>query len=111
MSLDESRFATLADETLERFSDAIDDALGDRIDVDLHAGILTLALPGGGQYIINKHAPNREIWMSSPASGATHFGYQEPLWVSTRDRSQVLPVMLAAELQARFGTAPDLGGV
>lgn len=108
MSLDESRFATLADETLERFSDAIDDALGDRIDVDLHAGILTLALPGGGQYIINKHAPNREIWMSSPASGATHFGYGDGRWVSTRDAAQVLETMLAAELKARFGVDVEL---
>lgn len=103
MSLDESRFATLADDLLERLGDAIDDALGDSIDVDLQGGILTLALSGGGQYIINKHAPNREIWMSSPVSGATHFAYRDGRWVSTRDAALVLEDMLAAELKTRCG--------
>lgn len=103
MSLDDSRFATLADEVLERLADAVDEALGDEIDADLHGGILTLVLSGGGQYIINKHAPNREIWMSSPVSGATHFGYDGGRWVSTRDPAQVLEPMLAAELKAKYG--------
>lgn len=108
MSLDDSRFATLADEVLEHLADAIDEALGDEIDADLHGGILTLSLSGGGQYIINKHAPNREIWMSSPVSGATHFGHDGSQWVSTRDRSQVLEQMLAAELKAKYGVDVDL---
>lgn len=105
MSLDENRFAALADQTLEQLGDTIDDVLGDEIDVDLQAGILTLALSGGGQYIINKHAPNREIWMSSPVSGATHFGYRDGQWVSTRDPALVLDAMLAAELGGRYGVA------
>jgi frataxin len=104
MSLDESRFSTLANQTLERIGDAIDDALGDQIDVDLQGGILTLALPGGGQYIVNKHAPNREIWLSSPVCGAVHFGYADGRWVSTREPRVVLEEVLAAELKARFGT-------
>ncbi len=103
MSLDESRFAALADQLLERLGDAIDDAVGDSVDVDLQGGILTLGLTGGGQYIINKHGPNREIWMSSPVSGATHFAYRDGRWVSTRDAAQALEDMLAAELTARCG--------
>lgn len=103
MELDESGFATLADRVLEDLGDAIDDALGDEIDVDLHAGILTLALSDGGQYIINKHAPNREIWMSSPVSGATHFAWRDERWVSTRDSTQVLHALLAAELKGKYG--------
>lgn len=108
MSLDDSRFAALADEVLERLGDAIDDALGDEIDVDLQGGILTLALSGGGQYIINKHAPNREIWLSSPASGAVHFGYVDGCWVSTRNPALVLQEVLTAELQAKYGVAVAL---
>lgn len=108
MSLDEGRFSTLAGETLERIGDAVDEALGDDIDVELQGGILTLALESGGQYVINKHAPNKEIWMSSPISGATHFGYAEGKWVSTRDASLVLEEVLAAELKAKFGVAVEL---
>ena len=104
MTLDESRFSALADEVLEHLCDTVDDVLGDEVDADLQAGILTLALPGGGQYIINKHAPNREIWMSSPVSGAIHFACVDGQWVSTRDSSQVLQEVLAAELTVKFGT-------
>lgn len=105
MTLDESRFVALADAMLENLCDTVDDVLGDQVDADLQAGILTLALADGGQYIINKHAPNREIWMSSPVSGATHFAYVDDAWVSTRDASQVLDRMLAAELSAKYGVA------
>ncbi|MGE5516728.1 MAG: iron donor protein CyaY [Bacteroidota bacterium] len=108
MSLDDGRFATLADEVLDHLSDAIDDALGDEIDVDLQGGILTLALSGGGQYIINKHAPNREIWLSSPVSGAVHFAYADGRWVSTRDPALVLQEVLAAELKAKYGVSVEL---
>lgn len=103
MTPDESRFAALADATLETLCDTVDDVLGDEIDADLQGGILTLALEGGGQYILNKHAPNREIWMSSPVSGATHFAHVDGKWVSTRDASVVLYEVLAAELNARYG--------
>ncbi len=104
MRLDENRFAALADATLERMADAVDDALGDTVDVDLQGGILTLSLPGGGQYVLNKHGPNREVWLSSPVSGAWHFAWSGDEWVSTREPPAVLGHLLAGELAARFGT-------
>ena len=31
------------------------------------SGVLTLALgPGKGTYVLNKQAPNRQLWLSSP---------------------------------------------
>ncbi|MBI5164506.1 MAG: iron donor protein CyaY [Magnetospirillum sp.] len=103
MTLDETRFATLAGDKLEAISDAVDEALGDRIDVDFNGGILTMTLPGGGQYVINKHGPNREIWLSSPASGAWHFAYADDAWISTREPKAVLDRLLVQELKDRFG--------
>lgn len=103
MSLDETRFSTLADERLERIGDVVDEVLGDHIDADYQGGILTLSLESGGQYIINKHAPNREIWLSSPVSGAIHFAYVEDEWVSTREPRVILEQVLSAELKAKFG--------
>lgn len=103
MTLDENRFSTLADKRLETIADAIDDALGDKIDADFLAGILTLTLKGGGQYVINKHAPNREIWLSSPISGAAHFTFEDGAWVSTRQPRVVLEQVLAAELKGKYG--------
>ncbi len=107
--MDESAFVKLAGETLDRFADAIDDALGDEIDVEMNGGILTLSLPGGGQYVVNAHAPNREIWLSSPVSGAWHFAPRDDgAWVSVRDGATALAPLLVAELGDRFGSAPDL---
>lgn len=103
MSLDESAFEALADETLRRFMDQIDDALGDGLDVDLEGGILTIELDTGDQYVINKHAPNRQVWMSSPVSGAFHFEFDGKAWVSTRDPATVLTRLLADELAAATG--------
>jgi frataxin len=97
MTLDESRFVTLADQLIERIADAVEDNL-DTADADIQSGILTITLPGRGQYVINKHTPNREIWVSSPKSGAYHFAWQNETWVSTRDASVALVPLLSAEL-------------
>lgn len=107
--MDEGRFEALADETLERFMDAIDEALGDEMDVDLESGILKIELDSGGQYVLNKHAPNRQIWMSSPVSGASHFDYdaEAHAWVSTRGGGYLIDI-LSAELEKAGGAPVDL---
>jgi frataxin len=45
------------------------------ISVELDSGVLSLTMPDDKEYIINKHTPSRQIWVSSPYSGA---GYFEP---------------------------------
>ena len=72
--MDDSTFESLADRTLARLQTQIEDAL-DNVDVDLRGGILTLELEDGRQYVINKHMPNHQIWLSSPISGAAHFDH------------------------------------
>ncbi len=105
MALDPSTFNGLAGSTLEGYYDAIEEALGHTLEVDFEEGILTIELESGGQYVINRHAPNRQIWMSSPVSGATHFNYDEESsgWTSSRGAG-VLSEMLADELSAATGT-------
>ncbi|MBR9971565.1 iron donor protein CyaY [Magnetospirillum sulfuroxidans] len=103
MSVDESRFAAAADDLLNRIADSVDDILGDDIDAEIQGGILTMSLDGGGQYVINKHGPNRQIWMSSPFSGASHYDFAEGQWISTRDSANRLPQVLADELKAKYG--------
>ncbi|MBV8535593.1 MAG: iron donor protein CyaY, partial [Alphaproteobacteria bacterium] len=78
-------------------------------DVELRGGILTLELEDGRQYVINKHTPNRQIWLSSPVSGAAHFVHdpQGGVWRSTRGDAQ-LHSLLAAELSALSGQAVEL---
>lgn len=101
MPLDERQFAAAADRTLQALLDAVEDALPDA-DGELRDGILTLEVDGVGTFVVNRHLPNREIWLSSPRSGAWHFGRDEAAgaWVSTRG-----PERLQAVLGADLGIA------
>ncbi len=106
--MDESSFENLADQTLGRLETQLADQLADA-DVELRGGILTIELEDGRQYVVNKHAPNRQIWLSSPVSGAAHFAHDPATgaWRSTRD-SSLLHERLAAELSAVSGTTIKL---
>jgi frataxin len=108
MSTNEQEFSALAGATIERMADSLDEAVGDRLDVDLQGGILTLTLADRSQYVINQHAPNREIWLSSPQSGGWHFSWDGAAWVSTRPPPAVLGTLLAEELGRRLGVAVTL---
>jgi frataxin len=103
VAISESEFEARADEILEHLMETLEKTLGDELDVDLDDGILSIELDSGGQYVINKHRPNRQIWMSSPASGASHFEYNADLgWVATRGVGNLVQI-LAQELSAATG--------
>jgi frataxin len=106
--MDDSAFETQAEQTLSRLEAQIEAALDD-VDVELRGGILTLELADGRQYVINKHLPNRQIWLSSPISGAAHF-VRDPatgVWRSTRNDVE-LHRLLADELAAATGQPVNL---
>ena len=108
--MDASQFESRADATLARLEQALEASAGDGLDIELVGGILTLELKAGGIYQINKHSPNREIWLSSPVSGAWHFAWSEPdgAWRSTRG-SERLEDLLGRELSAALGEVIALG--
>jgi len=87
MITDGKIFEAIAQKTLNILLERIDNDLGDEFDVDLNGGILIIELANGAQYVINKNAPNYEIWMSSPLSGASHYYLEDDLetWVDTRN--------------------------
>jgi frataxin len=114
MAMDQSAFERQAAALLEAFFDEIDATLGDELDVDYEGGILTIKLPDGRTFLVNKHAPNREIWLSSPVSGAWHFAFDagDALWRSTRavaEGPDNLAALLEAELNDLTGGGLDLG--
>lgn len=99
-------FERQASQVLDGLFEQIEAQLGDWLEVDLESGILTLELPDGGNYVINKHAPNREIWLSSPKSGAWHFAAADGRWRSTRPGPAGpvdFPTILVEELSAASG--------
>ena len=104
MITDGEIFETIAEKTLNILLDRIDDILGDEFDVDLNGGILNIELENGSQYVINKNAPNYEIWISSPLSGASHYYLEDDLktWVDTRSGDKLFD-KLAQELSQNAG--------
>ena len=98
-----------ASRDIKLFMDAIDEQLGDLLDVDIESGILTIELDSGAQYILNKHRPNKQIWLSSPTSGAHHFEYeaQGEQWIGTR-KPVNLTDLLKEELKAATGRDVDI---
>lgn len=110
MSIDVSQFHAIAGKTIDSLADTIDEDLGDELDVDVQGGILTIDLPDGGQYIVNKNEPLRQIWLSSPKSGAWHFDWDvaSERWLSTRGERVALTDLLADELAAITGVRVEL---
>ncbi len=104
MALDEARFQTLAEGTLDRLMSAVEAALGERAEVELDGGVLTIAPQAGGRYVLNKHAPMRQLWLSSPLSGAWHFAWDDAAgaWRSTRG-PETLTEVLARDLAQAAG--------
>lgn len=99
MALDDATFDSLAGETLEAWFDAIEAAGLDDLEVELGEGILTVNVESGGTFVLNKHAPMRQLWLSSPYSGATHYSFDPAgqRWINTRG-GQDLATLLADEL-------------
>jgi frataxin len=103
--MENSQFETLADVMLGRIQSAIEAAGGD-LDVELVDGVLTVETESGGKFLVNKHGPNRQIWLSSPVSGAWHFAWSETDrgWISTRGGER-LEDLLGRELSEAAGEA------
>ena len=107
--MEASAFENLAEETLERMFEALDEAIGGDADVDFEGGILTIELEDGRQYVINKHTASQEVWVSSPVSGAAHYAFdlEAGTWLSTRG-GDVLSQTLNAELSQITGQSVTL---
>ena len=74
--MDDDRFDRLADRELRQLERTLDDFDPDELDVELAAGVLTLALSDGSQIVINSHRAAGEIWMAAFRQ-AWHFAPHE----------------------------------
>jgi len=93
-------FETMADNLLESLEEEIDDA-------ELQGGVLTVE-GEEGTWVVNKHAPTRQIWLSSPKSGARHYAFDEGsgLWRDTRGNGDLLST-LSGELRVPLAWQPE----
>ncbi len=99
--MSDSAFETLANSLLE----ALEEGVGD--DAELQGGILTVE-GEAGTWIVNKHAPTRQVWLSSPKSGAKHYAFEAGagLWQDTRGGADLLTT-LSSELGVALSWQPE----
>lgn len=100
---EESDFERVAAGLLSRWAEAIEEAEADAVSVDTAPGMVTVEIERAGTWVISKHAPTRQIWLSSPLSGASHYAPKGARWVSTRGDGADLAARLAAELKQAAG--------
>jgi CyaY protein len=84
--MDESVFIAAADATLDTIGLALDATLETSnadLDWDLKDGVLTIECDDASRIIVNRHVPNREIWVAAK-SGGFHFGADEGHWRDAR---------------------------
>ena len=74
--MNETDFHRLADATIDTICDALEEAdASDMLDLESQNGIVTITAHSGKQWVVNKHAPTLQLWLSSPMSGGLHFHY------------------------------------
>jgi len=105
----DSEFIAAADRTLAAIGAALDAALEDS-DVDLdwseNDGVLEIECDDGSKLIVNRHVPNREIWVAA-RSGGFHFRAADGRWCDTRSGDE-LAQRLAALLREQAKLAVKL---
>ena len=103
--MDETEFHRAVDGVLSRIERAAEASEG--IDADLEAGILTLECPDGSRIVVNRQAPNREIWVAA-RSGGFHFAWREGAWRDTRSGEELF-ASLARIVRGQSGEAISFG--
>jgi frataxin len=100
--MSDSAFETRADSLLA----ALEEALADQGDAELQGAVLNIETDDG-TWVVNKHAPTQQIWLSSPLSGARHFAYDagSRQWKDTRGGADLL-TLLSGELGVPLAWEP-----
>ncbi|XP_052156373.1 frataxin, mitochondrial [Oryza glaberrima] len=111
--LPEDEYHKLADETihdlLEKLEEYGDSLQMDGFDIDYGNQVLTLRLGELGTYVVNKQAPNRQIWLSSPVSGPSRFDWDASTncWIYRRTGANLVE-LLEKEIGELCGTPVEL---
>lgn len=106
--ISEVEYHRVADDALDSLQDQFEGLLEDEdvegSDVACDSGVLELDLGDLGTYVINKQAPNKQIWLSSPLTGPFRYDYsgQDESWVYSRD-GHTLQDKLSDELSELLG--------
>ncbi|CAH8573752.1 unnamed protein product [Schistosoma bovis] len=109
-SLSDAEYERVSTKTLELLADSFEQlperfALNKEYDVEHAYGVLKVTFgPQVGTYIINRQAPNKQLWLSSPQSGPKRYDYipSMGLWIYKHD-GKSLHSLLSEEVSAIVG--------
>lgn len=87
----ETEFLQHTDTLFTYIEDALDEG-GWGFDCRPAGNVLTLEAEDGTQVVVNRHTPNRELWIAAK-SGGYHFARQDGRWIATRDGSEFFDVL------------------
>ena len=104
----ESEFVALTDRVLGAIGAAID-AVDEDLDWSENDGVLTIECRDGSRIIVNRHLPNRELWVAA-RSGGFHFRIDGSSWRDTRGGEE-LATALSRLLALQTGIAVELGAL
>lgn len=101
--LDETHYNAIANATLMHISDqlenAYDEELLDELDLNEGSGLLSIITSGGATFLLSKHSPSRQLWLSSPISGGLHFDFCQETQDWALPDGRTLKTLLAEELK------------
>lgn len=97
-------FAALVQDELDKIADILDRECEDFAEAEFQGDVLTVTLKDSKQFVLNRNIVHRQLWLSSPFSGAWHFSYDEneKRWISTRG-TEKLHEILSAEFSKLTG--------
>jgi len=81
--MDETLFLQEAHKTLKTLLESLEEAEGD-FDVEESPEGLTVDFADGKQLLVTKHSASKQLWVSSPISGASHYTLADGSWQNTR---------------------------
>jgi len=102
--MSESEFIALTERVLEVIGRALDGS-GGELDWSENDGVLTIECPDGSRVIVNRHLPNRELWVAA-RSGGYHFRSDGAVWRDSRSGEE-LRAALTRLLQLQGSAAID----
>ena len=105
----EVSFSVQAGEMLETIVAQLEaEAACDDLDMDIIDGVLNIGFEDGGQIIVNRQEPVRQLWVASPL-GPAHFSFDagRGVWIDDKTGATLMDT-LGRALTQKLGVAVTL---
>ena len=87
-----SEFDSMADATLGRIAQALDESGADCDCEPKGAGVLEFEFADASRIIVNRQSAAQEIWVAAK-SGGYHFRWNGSKWIDTRDGGELFAML------------------